>query len=109
MLKLPMDNIDQSQLVWKILRLTETAISLVDSNKIDEALALIENRDRAMSILMRKISINDEDIQTLTNLDKLNTVLLDKLINSRENLKNEIQSTHKTSTAHKAYHSGQTK
>lgn len=104
-----MDSSDQSQLVWKILRLTETAISLVDSNKIDEALALVENRDRAMNILMKKTSINNEDIQTLTNLDQLNTILLDKLIEARENLKNDIQATHKSNTVHKAYHSSQIK
>lgn len=104
-----MDNIDKSQLVWKIQRLTETAISLVDSNKIDEALALVENRDRAINILMKKNNISAEDFKSLQELDVLNNLLLEKFLAARERIREEIQSTHKNSEVHKAYHSGQVK
>ena len=104
-----MDNIDKSQLVWKIQRLTETAISLVDSNKIDEALALVENRDRAMNILMKKNNISHDDFKSLQELDVLNNMLLEKFLAARERIKEEIQSAHKKSELHKAYHSGQVK
>lgn len=104
-----MDSIDKSQLVWKIQRLTETAISLVDSSKIDEALALVENRDRAMNILMKKNNISQDDFKSLQELDVLNNILLEKFLAARERIKDEIQNTHKNSELHKAYHSGQVK
>lgn len=104
-----MDSIDKSQLVWKIQRLTETAISLVDSNKIDEALALVENRDRAMNILMKKNNISQDDFRSLQELDVLNNILLEKFLLARERIKEEIQSSRKNSELHKAYHSGQVK
>ena len=109
MQKLQMDSNDKTHLVWKIQRITESAISLVDSDRIDEALALVENRDRAINILMKKNNISLDDFKSLEDLDKLNSLLLEKFLAARDRIKSEIQATHKNNEAHKAYHSGQVK
>jgi hypothetical protein len=104
-----MNNQENSQLIWKIFRLTENAISMIDAGKLDEALEIVDNRERALNIISKKSNLTEQDMQTLQGLDRLNNVLLEKFVQAREKLKSEIQTTHLNNEAHKAYHSGQVK
>jgi hypothetical protein len=101
--------IESSHLVWKILTLTEKAISLAESGQIDEALNVIENRERAMSILSGRQNISETDNQTLGQVGQLNEILLTKLIEAKDDLKREIGNTQRANKAHKSYHSNQVK
>jgi len=101
--------IETSHLTWKILRLTEKALTLLDSNRLDDALAVVDNRERAMNLLATRADITDADAAILGEVDKLNQRLLEKFIETREQLQRDIATTHKQSTAHRSYHSNQVK
>lgn len=94
----------------RVLTLTNKAISLLENNLIDDALAVIENRERALSLISSgKTNLTQEDYQILRDIAPLNDQLLTKLQEARKNVKEEISQTQKNSEAHKAYHSGQVK
>jgi len=97
------------QLSWKVFRLTEKAISLVGSGRLEDAIGVIDNRERLLNLLATRADISQADRDILAETDKLNEVLLKKFTDAREALRQEISRTHQSGEAHKAYHSGQVK
>lgn len=97
------------QLSWKVFRLTEKAISLVDSGRLEDAISVVDNRERLLNLLATRADINENDRDILAQTDQLNEVLLKKFTDARETLKQEISRTHQNGDAHRAYHSGQVK
>jgi hypothetical protein len=104
-----MNNLTNAEIIFQITRLTERAIALIDSGHINESLDMIENRDRAVNILMSAQNIEDTLAPQLKRLDELNEVLLNKLVTVKEQNQIEIADTHKKSQVHKAYQSTQVK
>ena len=101
--------VETSHLTWKILRLTEKALTLLESSRLDDALAVVDNRERAMNLLATRADISEADAAILNEVDKLNQRLLEKFIETREQLQRDIATTHKQSTAHRSYQSNQVK
>jgi hypothetical protein len=101
--------LETSHLTWRVLRLTEKAITLLDSGRLDDALALIDNRERALNLLATRADITTADATILNEVDKLNERLLAKFLEAREQLKREITTQHKQGSAHRAYHPNQVK
>ena len=97
------------ELSWKVFRLTEKAISLVDSGRLDDAILVIENRERLLNLLADRADINENDRDILGQTDKLNEVLLKKFTDAREELRQEISRNHQNGEVNRAYHSGQVK
>lgn len=97
------------QLAWRAFRLTEKAISMMQTGRIDDAVALVENRDRLMNLLATRADVTEADYALLKEADKLNAILLDLMLEARERLREEIGRTHQNATAHRAYQSGQVK
>lgn len=102
-------NLETSHLAWRILRLTEKAISLLDSGRIDDAFAVVDNRERALNLLVSRKDITASDGTILQEVDKLNERLLEKFLEAKEQIQREIGTTHKQGTAHRAYQSNQLK
>lgn len=103
------DSLATGQISWKVFRLTEKAVSLVDTGRLEDAIAVVDNRERLLNLLATRADISPADQQILQETDKLNEILLQKFTLARENLRREISSTHQKSDAHRAYHSGQVK
>ena len=82
---------------------------LIDSGKLDDALALVDNRERALNLLASRADVTAADATILQEVDKLNTQLLEKFLEVRENLQRDIATQHKQGTAHRAYQSTQVK
>ncbi len=101
--------LETSHLTWRILRLTEKALALLESNQLDDALAVVDNRERAMNLLATRADITTADAAILIEVDKLNERLLEKFVETREKIQQEISTTHKQGTAPRAYHSNQVK
>lgn len=101
--------LDTSHLTWRVLRLTEKAITLLDSGRLDDALAVVDNRERALNLLATRADITDADATILQEVDKLNTRLLEKFVEAKEQLQRDIATQHKQGSAHRAYHSNQVK
>ena len=101
--------LETSHLTWKILRLTEKALVLLESGRVDDAMAVVDNRERAMNLLATRADVSAADAEILTEVDKLNQRLLEKFLETREQMQKDIATTHKQGTAHKAYHSSQVK
>jgi hypothetical protein len=101
--------LETSHLTWKVLRLTEKAITLLDSGRMDDALELVDNRERALNLLASRADIGPADLTILAEVDKLNEKLLAKFVEARDLLKQDIASQHKQGNAHRAYHSNQVK
>lgn len=97
------------QLSWKVFRLTEKAISLVDSGRLEDAVSVVDNRERLLNLLATRADVNENDRDILAQTDKLNEVLLKKFTDARETLRQEISRTHQNGELNRAYHSGQVK
>lgn len=103
------DGLATGTLSWKVFRLTEKAISLLDSGRLDDAIAVVENRERLLNLLSTRADIEETDSSLLLEAEKLNQVLLLKFNEARERLKQEISQTHKGAEAHRAYQSNSLK
>ncbi|MBY0516218.1 MAG: hypothetical protein K2P81_04880 [Bacteriovoracaceae bacterium] len=101
--------IETSHLTWRVLRLTEKAITLLESGRVDDAIAVVDNRERALNLLATRADITVADVTILNEIDKLNEILLSKFIESKEQTQKDIASTHKNGTAHRSYQSNQVK
>lgn len=101
--------LETSHLTWRVLRITEKAITLLDSGRLDDALALIDNRERALNLLATRADITPADATILNEVDKLNERLLAKFVEAREQLKKDIATQHTQGQAHRAYHPNQVK
>jgi len=101
--------LETSHLTWRILRLTEKAITLLDTGRIDDAMALVDNRERALNLLATRADITPADATILREIDKLNELLMAKFLEVREQIQKDIATTHKNGTAHRAYQSNQVK
>jgi hypothetical protein len=97
------------ELSWKVFRLTEKAISLVDTGRIDDAISVVENRERLLNLLATRADITETDRDILAQTDKLNEILLQKFVDAREAMRQEIGRTHQGAEVNRAYHSGQVK
>lgn len=102
-------SLETGHLSWKVFRLTEKAISLVDSGKLEDAIAVIDNRERLLNLITTRSDLSAADQDILAQTDKLNQVLLQKFLEAREAIKQEISRTHQSGDVHRAYHSGQVK
>ncbi len=101
--------IETSHLTWRVLRLTEKAITLLESGRLEDAIAVVDNRERALNLLASRADITVADVTILNEIDKLNEVLLNMFVQSREQTQRDIASTHKNSKAHRSYQSNQVK
>lgn len=97
------------QLSWKVFRLTEKALSLIDSGRLEDAIAVIDNRERLLNLLATRADVTSADQSILAQTESLNETLLKKFTEVRDKLKQEISRTHLDGEAHRAYHSGQVK
>ena len=97
------------QLSWKVFRLTEKAVSLIESGRLEDAIAVVDNRERLLNLLATRADVTPADQSILAQTESLNEVLLKKFTEVREKLRQEISRTHQDSEAHRAYHSGQVK
>ncbi len=97
------------QLAWRAFRLTEKAVSLVRSGRLDDAISVVDNRERLLNLLATRADVSEADLALLREADKTNEVLLGLMVEVRERLREEISRAHKGAEAHRAYHSGQVK
>lgn len=97
------------QLSWRVFQLTEKAIALIDSGRVDDAVAVVENRERLLNLLATRADITTDDTEILQDAEKLNSTLLAKFTEARDEMRKELQRTQRGAEAHRAYHSGQVK
>jgi hypothetical protein len=102
-------DIETGHLAWKILRLTEKAITLLESGRVDDAMAIVDNRERALNILVNRQDITSAETTILQEIDKLNERLLSRFVEAKEQIQRDLSTTHKQGNAHRAYHSNQVK
>jgi hypothetical protein len=104
-----MSQIQIEQLIFGITRMTERAITLSEAGMIDDAMDVLDNRERAITILLDYQDIDLNFAPMLSHLDKLNEQLLNTLLTVREKTQSEVASAHKNNTASKAYQNNQLK
>ena len=104
-----MNELTHEEILFQVTRLTERAIALIDSGHIEESLDIIDNRDRAVSILLQSKTIDESLAPALKRLDDLNEILLNKLVSIKDQNQMEIADTFKKSKLHKAYQVTQVK
>jgi ABC-type amino acid transport substrate-binding protein len=103
------DHLETGTLSWKVFRLTEKAISLLDSGRLDDAIAVIDNRERLLNLLSTRADVAATDSSLLLEAEKLNQILLLKFTEARERLRQEISQSHKNAELHRAYQSNTVK
>ncbi len=103
------ERMETSHLTWRVLRLTEKAIGLLEAGRLDDAIEVVDNRERAMNLLATRADIGPQDGQILMQVEKLNDRLLLLFTQTKENLQRDLAATHKNGSAHRAYHSNQVK
>ena len=104
-----MNDLTHEEIIFQVTRLTERAIALLDSGHLNESLDIIDNRDRAVNILLQSATIDENLASAIKRLDDLNEILLNKLMNIKEQNQVEIADTFKKSKLHKAYQVTQVK
>lgn len=103
------DTLTTGNIAWKVYRLTEKAIQLLDAGRVDDAVAVVDNRERLLNLLATRADVTTGDADLLGQAERLNHVLLTKFEEVRERLKREIAQTHLNAEAHRAYHPGSVK
>ncbi len=96
--------LNTGSLAWKVYRLTEKAIQLIEATRVDDAIAVVDNRERLLNLLATRVDVTAADAELLGQAERLNQLLLTKFEEVRERLKREISQTHKNAEVHRAYH-----
>jgi molecular chaperone GrpE (heat shock protein) len=104
-----MKTIPLEQLIFGITRMTERAISLIEAGMVEDALDVIDNRERALKILLEFQEIDNALAPMITHLDKLNEQLLEALQTVKIKTQSDVATAHKNTEVNKAYQTNQTK